>query len=221
MGHKKRYRLIDFKRSKIDMLATIKRFEYDPYRSANIMLVEYQDKTLGYVLGVQGLKIGDQIISSEKTEIQAGNAMAIKNIPAGTSVHNIELTPGKGGVLSRSAGSSAQIMGQDQDYTLIKLGSGETRKILSRCKATIGQVSNVDNKNQKIGKAGRSRWMGIRPTVRGVVMNPVDHPHGGGEGKTSGGRNPVTPWGQGTRGLKTRNNKRTDKFIISRKKKRA
>ncbi|MEK9717468.1 MAG: 50S ribosomal protein L2 [Pelagibacteraceae bacterium] len=221
MGHKKRYRLIDFKRSKMDMPATIKRFEYDPYRSANIMLVEYQDKTLGYVLGVQGLKIGDQIISSEKTEIQAGNAMAIKNIPAGTSVHNIELTPGKGGVLSRSAGSSAQIMGQDQDYTLIKLGSGETRKILSRCKATIGQVSNVDNKNQKIGKAGRSRWMGIRPTVRGVVMNPVDHPHGGGEGKTSGGRNPVTPWGQGTRGLKTRNNKRTDKFIISRKKKRA
>jgi large subunit ribosomal protein L2 len=221
MGHKKRYRLIDFKRSKMDMPATIKRFEYDPYRSANIMLVEYQDKTLGYVLGVQGLKIGDQIISSEKTEIQAGNAMEIKNIPAGTSVHNIELTPGKGGVLSRSAGSSAQIMGQDQDYTLIKLGSGETRKILSRCKATIGQVSNVDNKNQKIGKAGRSRWMGIRPTVRGVVMNPVDHPHGGGEGKTSGGRNPVTPWGQGTRGLKTRNNKKTDKFIISRKKKRA
>jgi len=221
MGHKKRYRLIDFKRSKMDMPAIIKRFEYDPYRSANIMLVEYQDKTLGYVLGVQGLKIGDQIISSEKTEIQAGNAMAIKNIPAGTSVHNIELTPGKGGVLSRSAGSSAQIMGQDQDYTLIKLGSGETRKILSRCKATIGQVSNVDNKNQKIGKAGRSRWMGIRPTVRGVVMNPVDHPHGGGEGKTSGGRNPVTPWGQGTRGLKTRNNKKTDKFIISRKKKRA
>jgi large subunit ribosomal protein L2 len=221
MGHKKRYRLIDFKRSKMDMPATIKRFEYDPYRSANIMLVEYQDKTLGYVLGVQGLKTGDQIISSEKTEIQAGNAMAIKNIPAGTSVHNIELTPGKGGVLSRSAGSSAQIMGQDQDYTLIKLGSGETRKILSRCKATIGQVSNVDNKNQKIGKAGRSRWMGIRPTVRGVVMNPVDHPHGGGEGKTSGGRNPVTPWGQGTRGLKTRNNKKTDKFIISRKKKRA
>jgi large subunit ribosomal protein L2 len=221
IGHKKRYRLIDFKRSKMDMPATIKRFEYDPYRSANIMLVEYQDKTLGYVLGVQGLKIGDQIISSEKTEVQAGNAMAIKNIPAGTSVHNIELTPGKGGVLSRSAGSSAQIMGQDQDYTLIKLGSGETRKILSRCKATIGQVSNVDNKNQKIGKAGRSRWMGIRPTVRGVVMNPVDHPHGGGEGKTSGGRNPVTPWGQGTRGLKTRNNKKTDKFIISRKKKRA
>jgi large subunit ribosomal protein L2 len=221
MGHKKRYRLIDFKRSKMDMPATIKRFEYDPYRSENIMLVEYQDKTLGYVLGVQGLKIGDHIISSEKTEIQAGNAMAIKNIPAGTSVHNIELTPGKGGVLSRSAGSSAQIMGQDQDYTLIKLGSGETRKILSRCKATIGQVSNVDNKNQKIGKAGRSRWMGIRPTVRGVVMNPVDHPHGGGEGKTSGGRNPVTPWGQGTRGLKTRNNKKTDKFIISRKKKRA
>lgn len=146
--------------------------------------------------------------------------MQLKYIPAGTLVHNIELTPGKGGILARSAGSSASVMGQDNDYTLIKLGSGETRKVLSKCKATIGQVSNVDNKNQKIGKAGRNRWLGKRPTVRGVVMNPVDHPHGGGEGKTSGGRNPVTPWGQGTRGLKTRNNKKTDQFIISRKKRR-
>ena len=146
--------------------------------------------------------------------------MLLKHIPAGTSVHNIELTPGKGGILVRSAGSSATVMGQDNDYTLIKLSSGETRKVLSKCKATIGQVSNVDNKNKKIGKAGRNRWLGKRPSVRGVVMNPVDHPHGGGEGKTSGGRNPVTPWGQGTRGLKTRNNKKTDQFIISRKKKR-
>src|SRR6056300_283817 len=207
MGHKKKYRLIDFKRSKNDMSAEIKRFEYDPYRSANIMLVQYEDKTLSYVLGVEGLKTGDKIISSDKTEVQKGNALLLKNIPAGTSVHNIELTPGKGGILVRSAGSSATIMGQDDDYTLVKLGSGETRKILSKCKATIGQ-------------AGRNRWLGKRPTVRGVVMNPVDHPHGGGEGKTSGGRNPVTPWGQGTRGLKTRNNKKTDQFIISRKKKR-
>ena len=220
MGHKKRYRLIDFKRAKNDIPAEVKRFEYDPFRSANIMLVEYQDKTLSYVLGVEGLKIGEKIVSGDKTEVQKGNSMMLKNIPAGTSVHNIELTPGKGGILARSAGSSATVMGQDDDYTLIKLGSGETRKILSKCKATIGQVSNVDNKNKKIGKAGRNRWLGKRPTVRGVVMNPVDHPHGGGEGKTSGGRNPVTPWGQGTRGLKTRNNKKTDQFIISRKKKR-
>tara|TARA_B100001027_G_scaffold85102_1_gene58286 strand:+ start:8520 stop:9350 length:831 start_codon:yes stop_codon:yes gene_type:complete len=220
MGHKKKYRIIDFKRSKIDTYAEIKRFEYDPFRSANIMLIQYQDKTLSYILGVEGLKIGDKIISSEKTEIQKGNSMILRNIPAGTLVHNIELTPGKGGVLARSAGSSASLMGQDEDYTLVKLNSGETRKILSRCKATIGQVSNIDNKNKKIGKAGRNRWLGKRPTVRGVVMNPVDHPHGGGEGKTSGGRNPVTPWGQGTRGLKTRNNKKTNQFIISRKKKR-
>ncbi|MEK9561613.1 MAG: 50S ribosomal protein L2, partial [Pelagibacteraceae bacterium] len=218
MGHKKRYRLIDFKRSKNDIPAEVKRFEYDPFRSANIMLIEYQDKVLSYVLGVEGLKIGDKVVSGDKTEVQKGNSMMLKNIPAGTSVHNIELTPGKGGILARSAGSSATVMGQDDDYTLIKLGSGETRKILSKCKATIGQVSNVDNKNKKIGKAGRNRWLGKRPTVRGVVMNPVDHPHGGGEGKTSGGRNPVTPWGQGTRGLKTRNNKKTDQFIISRKK---
>jgi len=220
MGHKKKYRLIDFKRSKLDLQAEVKRFEYDPYRSANIMLIEYEDKTLSYILGVEGLKNGDKVLSSEKGEIKKGFAMLLKHIPAGTLIHNIELTPGKGGILSRSAGSSASVMGQDNDYTLVKLGSGETRKVLSKCRATIGQVSNVDNKNQKIGKAGRNRWLGKRPTVRGVVMNPVDHPHGGGEGKTSGGRNPVTPWGQGTRGLKTRNNKRTDQFIISRKKKR-
>ena len=204
MGHKKKYRLIDFKRSKLDLKAEVKSFEYDPYRSANIMLIEYEDKTLSYILGVEGLKMGDKVVSSDKNEIQKGFALLLKNIPAGTIVHNIELTPGKGGIIARSAGSSATVMGQDNDYTLIKLGSGETRKVLSRCRATIGQVSNVDNKNQKIGKAGRNRWLGKRPTVRGVVMNPVDHPHGGGEGKTSGGRNPVTPWGQGTQRIKNK-----------------
>lgn len=220
MGHKKRYRLIDFKRSKNDIPAEVKRFEYDPFRSANIMLIEYQDKVLSYVLGVEGLKIGDKVVSGDKTEVQKGNSMMLKNIPAGTSVHNIELTPGKGGILARSAGSSATVMGQDDDYTLIKLGSGETRKILSKCKATIGQVSNVDNKNKKIGKAGRNRWLGKRPTVRGVVMNPVDHPHGGGEGRTSGGRHPSTPWGMKTKGKKTRKIKFTSKMIISRRAKK-
>lgn len=220
MGHKKRYRLIDFKRSKNDIPAEVKRFEYDPFRSANIMLIEYQDKVLSYVLGVEGLKIGDKVVSGDKTEVQKGNSMMLKNIPAGTSVHNIELTPGKGGILARSAGSSATVMGQDDDYTLIKLGSGETRKILSKCKATIGQVSNVDNKNKKIGKAGIKRHLGIRPTVRGVVMNPVDHPHGGGEGRTSGGRHPSTPWGMKTKGKKTRRIKFTSKMIISRRAKK-
>ena len=220
MGHKKRYRLIDFKRFKNDIPAEVKRFEYDPFRSANIMLIEYQDKVLSYVLGVEGLKIGDKVVSGDKTEVQKGNSMMLKNIPAGTSVHNIELTPGKGGILARSAGSSATVMGQDDDYTLIKLGSGETRKILSKCKATIGQVSNVDNKNKKIGKAGIKRHLGIRPTVRGVVMNPVDHPHGGGEGRTSGGRHPSTPWGMKTKGKKTRRIKFTSKMIISRRAKK-
>ena len=220
MGHKKRYRLIDFKRSKNDIPAEVKRFEYDPFRSANIMLIEYQDKVLSYVLGVEGLKIGDKVVSGDKTEVQKGNSMMLKNIPAGTLVHNIELTPGKGGILARSAGSSATVMGQDDDYTLIKLGSGETRKILSKCKATIGQVSNVDNKNKKIGKAGIKRHLGVRPTVRGVVMNPVDHPHGGGEGRTSGGRHPSTPWGMKTKGKKTRRIKFTSKMIISRRDKK-
>ncbi len=215
MGHKKKYRNIDFFRKKTDMMAVIKRFEYDPFRSANIMLVEYEDKTLNYQLAPDGLSINDKVISGEKVDIKTGNCMPIKNIPAGTQVYNIELSPGRGGKLVRSAGSFAQVMGQDQDYTIVKLGSGETRKIFAECRATIGQVSNPDNKNTSIGKAGRSRWMGIRPGVRGIAMNPVDHPHGG---RTNGGRNPVTPWGQGTRGLKTRKNKRTDKFILSRKK---
>lgn len=219
-GHKKKYRIIDFKRNKLDVAAEIKRFEHDPFRSANIMLVEYQDKTISYMLAPEGVKIGDKIYSGEKLEILPGNCMKIKDMPSGTSVHNIELTPGKGGVIARSAGTAATIMGTDGDYTTVKLSSGEVRKVRSQCRATIGQLSNIDNKNVKIGKAGRNRWLGIRPQSRGVVMNPVDHPHGGGEGKTSGGRDPVTPWGQGTKGLKTRNNKKTDQFIISRKKKR-
>ena len=219
-GHKKRYRIIDFVRNKYEMTAEIKRFEHDPFRSANIMLVEYEDKTISYLLAIEGLKIGDKIISGEKLEIKPGNCMKILDIPGGTNIHNIELSPGRGGILCRSAGSSAQVLGHDGDYSTVRLASGEVRKIKSKCRATIGQLSNIDNKNVKIGKAGRNRWLGIRPQTRGVVMNPVDHPHGGGEGKTSGGRNPVTPWGQGTKGLKTRNNKKTDQFIISRKKKR-
>ena len=219
-GHKKKYRVIDFIRNKFGAVAEVKRFEHDPFRSANIMLVEYDDKTISYLLAVEGLKVGDKISSGDKLEIKPGNCMKISDIPGGTSVHNIELTPGKGGILCRSAGSSAQIMGHDGDYSTVRLASGEVRKIKSNCRATIGQLSNIDNKNVKIGKAGRNRWLGIRPQSRGVVMNPVDHPHGGGEGKTSGGRHPVTPWGQGTKGLKTRNNKKTDQFIISRKKKR-
>jgi len=204
-GHKKKYRVIDFIRNKFGAVAEVKR---------------YDDKTISYLLAVEGLKVGDKISSGDKLEIKPGNCMKISDIPGGTSVHNIELTPGKGGILCRSAGSSAQIMGHDGDYSTVRLASGEVRKIKSNCRATIGQLSNIDNKNVKIGKAGRNRWLGIRPQSRGVVMNPVDHPHGGGEGKTSGGRNPVTPWGQGTKGLKTRNNKKTDQFIISRKKKR-
>ena len=212
--------MIDFHRNKINISAIIKRIEYDPFRSANIMLVEYEDKTMSYILAPAGISIGDKVSSGSQLDIKPGNSMIIGEIPSGTMIHNLEMLPGAGAKLVRSAGSYATIMGQDQDYTLVKLSSGETRKILSKCRATIGQLSNVDNKNKKIGKAGRNRWLGKRPRVRGVAMNPVDHPHGGGEGKTSGGRNPVTPWGKGTKGLKTRNNKKTDKFIISRKVKR-
>jgi large subunit ribosomal protein L2 len=219
-GHKKKYRMIDFHRNKINISAIIKRIEYDPFRSANIMLVEYEDKTMSYILAPAGISVGDKVSSGSQLDIKPGNSMIIGEIPSGTMIHNLEMLPGAGAKLVRSAGSYATIMGQDQDYTLVKLSSGETRKILSKCRATIGQLSNVDNKNKKIGKAGRNRWLGKRPRVRGVAMNPVDHPHGGGEGKTSGGRNPVTPWGKGTKGLKTRNNKKTDKFIISKKVKR-
>ena len=219
-GSKHKFRIIDFFRKKRDMKATVERIEYDPNRTAYIALITYEDKEKSYIISPQGLKVGDIIVSGKNAEIKTGNSLELKDIPPGTSIHNVELIPGNGGKLARSAGSSITLSGYDGDYAILKLSSGETRKVNSTCVGTIGTVSNPDQKNIKIGKAGRNRWRGKRPQTRGVAMNPVDHPHGGGEGKTSGGRNPVTPWGQGTRGLKTRNNKRTDQFIISRKKKR-
>ena len=219
-GHKNKYRIVDFYRKKDDVKAQVERIEYDPNRSAYIALVHYEDKTKNYILAPSKIKIGDEIESGRKKEIKVGNCMPLSDIPAGTDVHNIELAPNSGGKLARSAGSFAQISGNDDNYSVLKLSSGEIRKVLSMSRATIGKVSNPDHQNIKIGKAGRNRWKGKRPSVRGVAMNPVDHPHGGGEGKTSGGRSPVSPWGQSTKGLKTRKNKRTNKFIISRKKKR-
>jgi large subunit ribosomal protein L2 len=216
-GHKKLYRLIDFKRIKRDMFATVERLEYDPNRTAFINLVKYEDGTLSYILAPEGLKVGDKIIAGETADIKVGNALPLSNIPIGSVVHNIELKPGKGGQIIRAAGSSASIVGKDSGYTLLKLRSGEVRLVLSTCYATIGTLSNPDQKNVNIGKAGRNRWKGKRPHVRGVAMNPVDHPHGGGEGKTSGGGHPVTPWGKPTKGKKTRNNKRTNKFILKKK----
>ena len=214
-GHKQRYRKIDFYRNKNDIEAVVERIEYDPNRTSHIMLVKYTDGENAYMLVPQNIKIGDKIVSGQNKEIKIGNCMPLKDIPVGTAIHNVELQPGGGGKIARAAGSSVQITGSDGEYSLIKLSSGEIRKIISNAKATIGVLSNPDQKNIKIGKAGRNRWLGIRPSVRGVVMNPVDHPHGGGEGKSSGGRNPVTPWGQSTKGLKTRNIKRTNKNIIS------
>tara|TARA_B100001123_G_scaffold428700_1_gene546057 strand:- start:1596 stop:2426 length:831 start_codon:yes stop_codon:yes gene_type:complete len=219
-GHKQRYREIDFYRKKDDMRAIIERIEYDPNRSAYVALIKYEDGVMNYIIAPNNIKIGDEIVSGRNKEIKIGNCMPLSDIPEGTNIHNIELSPNSGGKLVRSAGSSAQISGIDENYCIIKLVSGEIRKIISTARATIGSVSNSDHQNIKIGKAGRNRWKGIRPQSRGVVMNPVDHPHGGGEGKTSGGRDPVSPWGQSAKGLKTRKNKRTNKFIISRKKKR-
>jgi len=218
-GHKRRYRMVDFKRTKQGVMATVERIEYDPNRSAFIALVDYQDLK-EYIIAPSDIKSGDKVISSSKTEINSGNAMKIKNIPTGTSVHNIELKPGAGGKLCRSAGSFAQVLGVQDKYILIKLSSRETRLVHGECMATVGVVSNQDNKNKKIGKAGIKRHLGIRPTVRGVVMNPVDHPHGGGEGRTSGGRHPSTPWGMKTKGKKTRKIKFTSKMIISRRAKK-
>ena len=220
VGHKNKYRMIDFYRKKDDIKAKIERIEYDPNRSGYVALIKYENGNMDYILAPSQIKVGDEIVSGNNKEIKIGNCMPLKDIPAGTNIHNIELTPNGGGKLARSAGSSAQISGTDENYSIIKLTSGEIRKILNTARATIGSVSNSDHQNIKIGKAGRNRWKGIRPQSRGVVMNPVDHPHGGGEGKTSGGRNPVSPWGQSAKGLKTRKNKRTDKYIISRKKKR-
>ncbi len=215
-GHKAKYRIIDFKRNNTES-ATVDRIEYDPNRSSYIALITYTDGTKSYILAPKDLKAGDQIISGEKKEIRIGNCMPMSDIPVGIDIHNIELKIGSGAQLARSAGSSTQIVGKSDGYVAIKLPSGEQRKVREECRATIGVLSNIDKKNQKLGKAGRKRWLGVRPSVRGVAMNPIDHPHGGGEGKTSGGRDPVTPWGKPTKGKKTRNNKRTDKFIIKRK----
>ena len=216
-GHKRRLRIIDFKRNKAGVIATVERLEYDPNRSAFIALIKYSDGELNYILAPQRLKAGDEVVSGDKVDIKPGNAMPLANMPVGTIVHNVELKKGRGGQLARSAGTYAQLVGKDTGYAQIKLSSGEVRMVPSQCFATIGAVSNPDNQNIVIGKAGRQRWLGRRPHVRGVAMNPVDHPHGGGEGKTSGGRHPVTPWGKPTKGKKTRSNKATDKFIIRRR----
>ena len=219
-GNKNKYRMIDFYRKKDDLKAKVERIEYDPNRSAHVALVKYEDEIYNYILAPSKIKIGDEIVSGRNKEIKIGNCMPLSDIPAGTNIHNIELFPNSGGKLVRSAGSSAQISGIDENYCIVNLVSGEIRKIINTARATIGSVSNSDHQNIKIGKAGRNRWKGKRPSVRGVAMNPVDHPHGGGEGKTSGGRSPVSPWGQSAKGLKTRKNKKTNKFIISRKVKR-
>ena len=218
-GHKHKFRQIDFYRRKDNLKAKVIRIEYDPNRSAHVALTKYEDGEMSYIISPNGIKIGDEIISGRNKEIKIGNCMQLSDIPAGTDIHNIELNPNGGGKLVRSAGSSAQIAGTDENYCIIKLNSGEIRKVINTARAPIGSVSNSDHQNIKIGKAGRNRWKGKRPSVRGVAMNPVDHPHGGGEGKTSGGRSPVSPWGQSAKGLKTRNNKNTDKFIITRRKK--
>jgi large subunit ribosomal protein L2 len=218
-GHKRKLREIDFKRDKSGVPATVVSIEYDPNRSARIALIAYADGEKRYILHPVGLNVGQKIVSGPEADILVGNALPLKNIPAGTTIHNIELKPGKGAQMVRSAGGSAQLVAKEEEYALVKLPSGETRKVLIDCMATIGQIGNVEHENVHIGKAGRNIWLGKKPVNRGVAMNPVDHPHGGGEGKTSGGRHPVTPWGQPTRGYKTRNNKRTDKFIISRRQK--
>jgi large subunit ribosomal protein L2 len=219
-GHKQRYRIIDWKRNKFDVEGTVLRLEYDPNRTAFIALVEYTDGERRYILAPQRLKEGDKVISGEKTDVKPGNAMPLRSMPVGTIIHNIELKVGKGGQLCRSAGTYGQLVGRDQGYAQVKLASGELRMVRQECIATIGAVSNPDHMNQSLGKAGRKRWMGKRPHNRGVAMNPIDHPLGGGEGRSSGGRHPVSPWGQIAKGGKTRSNKATDKYIIRRRKKK-
>jgi large subunit ribosomal protein L2 len=217
-GHKRTYRIVDFKRrAKFGVPATVERLEYDPNRTAWIALLKYQDGELSYIIAPQRLKAGDSVVAGERVDIKPGNAMPLAAIPVGTIVHNVELKAGAGGKMARSAGTFVQLVGKDAGYAQLKLSSGEVRTVRAECMATIGAVSNPDNQNQQIGKAGRSRWLGRRPHNRGVVMNPVDHPHGGGEGRTSGGRHPVTPWGKPTKGAKTRNNKRTDRLIVRRR----
>ena len=218
-GHKKKYRIIDFKRTKFDVEATVERIEYDPNRSAFIALIKYNDGEYSYILAPQKLLVGNKVISSTKADIKPGNSMPLNAVPVGTIIHNVELKPGKGGQLARSAGSYVQVIGKDLSYSILRLTSGEVRLVLSTCMCSVGAVSNQDNQNQNFGKAGRKRWIGKRPSVRGVAMNPIDHPHGGGEGRTSGGRHPVTPWGKPTKGKRTRNNKKTDRLIIRRRNK--
>ncbi|MBV8167605.1 MAG: 50S ribosomal protein L2 [Alphaproteobacteria bacterium] len=216
-GHKRAYRTIDFKRTKFDVVGTVERLEYDPNRTAFIALIKYDDGELAYILAPQRLKAGDKVVAGERTDVKPGNAMPLKSIPIGTIVHNVELKPGKGGQLARAAGTYVQLVGRDQGYAQVRLGSGEVRIVRGECMASIGAVSNPDQQNINYGKAGRIRWLGKKPSVRGVAMNPIDHPHGGGEGRTSGGRHPVTPWGKGTKGKKTRNNKKTDRMIVRRR----
>jgi large subunit ribosomal protein L2 len=213
-GHKRTYRMIDFKRTRLEIPATVERLEYDPNRTSFIALIKYADGELAYILAPQRLAIGDTVISGKKVDVKPGNAMPLASIPVGTIVHNVELKPGKGGQIARSAGTYVQLVGRDQGYALIRLSSGEQRMVRGECMASIGAVSNPDHSNITLAKAGRNRWLGKRPSVRGVAMNPVDHPHGGGEGRTSGGRHPVTPWGKPTKGKKTRQNKATDKYIL-------
>lgn len=213
-GHKRRYRVVDFKRRKFDVPATVERLEYDPNRSAFIALLRYEDGEQAYILAPQRLQPGDTVIAGQKVDVRPGNAMPLASVPVGTIVHNVEMKPGKGGQIARAAGAYAQLVGRDVGYALLRLASGEQRMVRAECMASVGAVSNPDNSNVSIGKAGRSRWLGKRPVTRGVAMNPIDHPHGGGEGRTSGGRHPVTPWGKPTKGKRTRSNKTTDKYIV-------
>lgn len=217
-GHKRRYRMIDFiRRDKFDVAATVERIEYDPNRTAFIALIKYDDGEQSYILAPQRLKVGDQVISGKTVDVKPGNAMPMGNMPVGTIIHNVEMKEGKGGQMARSAGTYAQLIGKDQGYAQLRLSSGELRMVRGECMATVGAVSNPDQQNIKLGKAGRKRWLGKRPSVRGVAMNPIDHPHGGGEGRTSGGRHPVTPWGKPTKGKRTRSNKKTDRLIMRRR----
>jgi len=218
-GHKRRYRVIDFRRDKVGVPGTVKTIEYDPNRTARIALVNYADGEKRYILAPVGLRVGEQVVSSAHADIKPGNCLKLKWIPLGTILHNVEIRPGKGGQMVRSAGAGAQLMAKEGKYATLRLPSGEFRKILLECRATVGQVGNTEHANLKLGKAGRSRWLGRRPHVRGTAMNPVDHPHGGGEGRTAGGRHPVTPWGQPTKGKRTRKNKSTDQYIVKRRKK--
>ncbi len=213
-GHKRLYRVIDFRRRKFDVPATVERLEYDPNRTAFIALLQYEDGERAYILAPQRLNVGDQVIAGAKVDVKPGNAMPLSAMPVGTIIHNIELKPHGGGKIARAAGTYAQLVGRDLSYAILRLSSGEQRTVRSECMATVGAVSNPDNANTKLSKAGRARWLGKRPAVRGVAMNPVDHPHGGGEGRTSGGRHPVTPWGKPTKGKRTRSNKATDKYIL-------